>query len=70
MDELRTKYLDAIGGAADEAALEDIRVQAVGKKHDALRPKGKRITNPKKFRRSLKYHPNPEGEITAEIYKL
>jgi len=32
MDDLRQKYLDAIAGAADEAALEDIRVAAVGKK--------------------------------------
>ncbi len=32
MDELRTKYLDAIATAADEAALEELRVQAVGKK--------------------------------------
>ncbi len=32
MDELRQKYLDAIAGAADEAALEDIRVGALGKK--------------------------------------
>jgi len=32
MDDLRDKYLTAIAGAADEAALEDLRVQAVGKK--------------------------------------
>ncbi len=32
MDELRQKYLDAIAAAADEAALEDIRVRALGKK--------------------------------------
>jgi phenylalanyl-tRNA synthetase alpha chain len=32
MDDVRQKYLDAIAGAADEAALEDIRVSAVGKK--------------------------------------
>ncbi len=32
MNELRTKYLDAIAAAADEAALEELRVQAVGKK--------------------------------------
>ncbi|WP_172299107.1 phenylalanine--tRNA ligase subunit alpha [Pseudoruegeria sp. HB172150] len=32
MDDLRTKYLEAISSAADEAALEDLRVQAVGKK--------------------------------------
>ena len=32
MDDIRQKYLEAIAGAADEAALEDLRVQAVGKK--------------------------------------
>ncbi|WP_226624244.1 phenylalanine--tRNA ligase subunit alpha [Alloyangia pacifica] len=32
MDDLRDKYIDLIGKAADEAALEDLRVQAVGKK--------------------------------------
>ncbi len=32
MDALRTKYLEAIAAASDENALEDLRVQAVGKK--------------------------------------
>ncbi|SMX45278.1 phenylalanine--tRNA ligase subunit alpha [Actibacterium lipolyticum] len=32
MDELRTKYIKAVAEAADEAALEELRVQAVGKK--------------------------------------
>ncbi|WP_299425041.1 phenylalanine--tRNA ligase subunit alpha [uncultured Shimia sp.] len=32
MDELRTKYIEAIAAAADETALEELRVQAVGKK--------------------------------------
>ena len=32
MDELKSKYLDLIGSAADEARLEDIRVAAVGKR--------------------------------------
>ena len=32
MDDLKSKYLDLIGNAADEATLEDLRVQAVGKK--------------------------------------
>ena len=32
MDDLRNKYIDLINAAADEAALEDLRVQAVGKK--------------------------------------
>ena len=32
MDILRDKYLSAIAGAADEVALEDVRVQALGKK--------------------------------------
>ena len=38
MDDLRQKYLAAIAGAADEATLEDVRLQAVGKKGEvALR---------------------------------
>jgi len=32
MDDLKAKYLGLIADAADEAALEDLRVQAVGKK--------------------------------------
>ncbi len=32
MDDLRQKYLTAIADASDESALEDLRVQAVGKK--------------------------------------
>jgi len=32
MDELRAKYISAIADAADEAALEDLRVAAIGKK--------------------------------------
>ena len=32
MDDLKAKYLAAIGAAQDEATLEDLRVQAVGKK--------------------------------------
>ncbi len=32
MDDLRDKYLSAIAAAAEEAALEDLRLQAVGKK--------------------------------------
>ena len=32
MDDLKAKWLGAIGEAADEASLEDLRVQAVGKK--------------------------------------
>ncbi|MFW2589301.1 phenylalanine--tRNA ligase subunit alpha [Sagittula sp. SSi028] len=32
MDDLRNKYIDLIAGASDEATLEDLRVQAVGKK--------------------------------------
>ena len=32
MDDLKSKYLDLIDSAADEAALEDLRVAAVGKK--------------------------------------
>ena len=32
MEDLRGKYVSAIGGATDEAALEDIRIAALGKK--------------------------------------
>jgi phenylalanyl-tRNA synthetase alpha chain len=32
MDDLRQKYLAAVGGAADEAALEEVRLAALGKK--------------------------------------
>ncbi|TCM83457.1 phenylalanine--tRNA ligase subunit alpha [Rhodovulum steppense] len=32
MDDLRQKYLDAITGAGDETAIEEVRVQALGKK--------------------------------------
>ena len=32
MDDLRTKYISAIADAADEAALEDLRIAAIGKK--------------------------------------
>lgn len=32
MDDLREKYLDLISAATDESALENLRVQAVGKK--------------------------------------
>ncbi|MDT8329237.1 MAG: phenylalanine--tRNA ligase subunit alpha, partial [Roseovarius sp.] len=32
MNDLRDKYLTAIAKAGDESALEDLRVQAVGKK--------------------------------------
>ncbi len=32
MDDLKQKYLSMIADASDEAAIEDLRVQAVGKK--------------------------------------
>ncbi|MEL7345864.1 MAG: phenylalanine--tRNA ligase subunit alpha, partial [Pseudomonadota bacterium] len=32
MDDLRQKYLDAVANAADEAAIEDVRLAALGKK--------------------------------------
>ena len=32
MDDLKTRYLTLIADAGDEAALEDLRVQALGKK--------------------------------------
>ncbi|UWQ10614.1 phenylalanine--tRNA ligase subunit alpha [Aliiroseovarius crassostreae] len=56
MDDLRQKYIDAVAGAADEAALEDIRVQAVGKKGEValkmrelgkMTPEERQIMGPK-----------------------
>jgi len=56
MDDLRQKYLDAIAGAGDEAALEDLRVQAVGKKGEVslkmrelgkMTPEERQIAGPK-----------------------
>ncbi|QQA42522.1 phenylalanine--tRNA ligase subunit alpha [Pelagovum pacificum] len=44
MDDLRDKYLGLIADAADESALEDLRVQAIGKKGEvslAMRELGK-----------------------------
>ena len=44
MDDLKNKYLTLIAGAADEAAIEDLRVQALGKKGEislAMRELGK-----------------------------
>lgn len=44
MDDLKSKYLSLIADAADEAAIEDLRVQAVGKKGEislAMRALGK-----------------------------
>ena len=44
MDDLRQKYIEAIAGAGDEAALEDIRVAAMGKQGEvalAMRGLGK-----------------------------
>jgi len=56
MDDLRQKYLDAIAGAGDEAALEDLRVQAVGKKGEVslkmrelgkMTPEERQVAGPK-----------------------
>jgi phenylalanyl-tRNA synthetase alpha chain len=56
MDDLRQKYLDAIAGAADEAALEDLRVAAVGKKGEVslqmrelgrMTPEERQVAGPK-----------------------
>ena len=56
MDDLRQKYLDAIAGAGDESALEDLRVQAVGKKGEVslkmrelgkMTPEERQIAGPK-----------------------
>ncbi|SLN48788.1 Phenylalanine--tRNA ligase alpha subunit [Aquimixticola soesokkakensis] len=56
MDDLRDKYLSAISGSADEATLEDIRLQAVGKKGEValkmrelgkMTPEERQIMGPK-----------------------
>jgi phenylalanyl-tRNA synthetase alpha chain len=56
MDDLRDKYLGAIANASDEAALEDLRVQAVGKKGEValqmrelgrMTPEERQIMGPK-----------------------
>ncbi len=56
MDDLRRKYLEAIAGAADEAALEDLRVVAVGKKGEVslqmrelgrMTPEERQVAGPK-----------------------
>ncbi|MGH1331886.1 MAG: phenylalanine--tRNA ligase subunit alpha [Paracoccaceae bacterium] len=56
MNDLRDKYLGAIAGAVDEAALEDIRLQAVGKKGEValkmrelgkMSPEERQIAGPK-----------------------
>ncbi|MDF1804679.1 phenylalanine--tRNA ligase subunit alpha [Thalassovita sp.] len=56
MDDLRDKYLAVIASAADEAALEDIRLQAVGKKGEValkmrelgkMTPEERQIMGPK-----------------------
>jgi phenylalanyl-tRNA synthetase alpha chain len=56
MDDLRQKYLDAIAAAGDESALEDLRVQAVGKKGEVslkmrelgkMTPEERQIAGPK-----------------------
>ncbi len=56
MDDLRQKYISAVAGAADEAALEEIRVQAVGKKGEValkmrelgkMTPEERQIMGPK-----------------------
>ncbi len=56
MDDLRQKYLGAIAGAGDEAALEDIRVQAMGKQGEValkmrelgkMTPEERQVAGPK-----------------------
>ncbi len=56
MDDLREKYLTAIGGAADEAALEELRLAAVGKKGEVslqmrelgrMTPEERQVAGPK-----------------------
>ncbi len=56
MDDLRDKYLTAIGAAADEAALEELRLAAVGKKGEVslkmrelgkMTPEERQVAGPK-----------------------
>ena len=56
MDDLREKYLTAIGSAADEAALEELRLAAVGKKGEVslkmrelgrMTPEERQVAGPK-----------------------
>ena len=56
MDDLRNKYIALIADAADEAALEDLRVQAVGKKGEVslqmrelgkMTPEERQVAGPK-----------------------
>ena len=56
MDALRQKYIDAIANVADEAALEDLRVAAVGKKGEVslkmrelgkMTPEERQVAGPK-----------------------
>ena len=56
MDDLRDKYLALISGAQDESALEDLRVQAVGKKGEVslqmrelgrMSPEERQVAGPK-----------------------
>ncbi|MGR3343536.1 MAG: phenylalanine--tRNA ligase subunit alpha, partial [Paracoccaceae bacterium] len=56
MDDLRRKILAAVAGALDEAALEDIRVAAVGKKGEVslqmralgkMTPEERQVVGPK-----------------------
>ena len=55
MEELRAKYIDAIAQAADEVALEDVRIAAVGKKGEValkmrelgkMSPEERRVVGP------------------------
>lgn len=68
MDDLKDKYITAIANAGDESALEDIRLQAVGKKGEValkmrelgkMTPQERQIVGPKL--NALK------GEITSAI---
>ena len=79
MDDLKNKYLTLIAGAADEAAIEDLRVQALGKKGEislAMRELGNDYNKPyKKSARVVgdvigKYHPHGDSAVYDTIVRM
>ena len=76
MDDLRGKYLAAIAAAADEAALEDVRVQALGKKGEislamrglgGMSPEERQIAGPALNALQGRDRRGPRGEAKAAL---